>query len=276
MQNRNLIMAAASGLGWDQISVWALSVRTLNHGGPVVVILYEPNADLQKRLQDLGFAVVIMKTEGSIYNKRFEDFAKVLNQNEGQFDRVVITDIRDVYFQTNPFDWMDANLSKSFAAVTEGIAYRNENWNLVNLIQGFPDHADRLMNRIVQNVGILAGEARTVADVCLAISFMTKASGFRVSDQSGFNMLLSMEPYRSSAQWVKSEDGFCCQVGTFADPAKIATFRPHLVEPEPKVVDGQIVTASGKPYALVHQYDRNAGFADAVVATLNARIRTYG
>lgn len=275
MQNRNLIMAAASGLGWDQISVWALSVKTVHQGGPVVVILYEPNPDLQKRLQDLGFAVVIMKTEGSIYNKRFEDFAKVINQNDGLFDRVVITDIRDVYFQADPFKWMDAHLKKPFVAVTEGIAYRNENWNLINLVQGFPDYADRLMNRIVQNVGILAGDARTVADVCLAISFMTKASGFRVSDQSGYNMLLSMEPYRSAAQWVSSEDGFCCQVGTFADPAKIETFRPHLVEPEPQVVDGFICTAAATPYALVHQYDRNATFADAVVQTLNARLRSF-
>ena len=36
----------------------------------------------------------------------------------------------------------------------------------------------------------------------------------------------------------------------------MAGFRPHLLEAEPSFVDGIVYTSKGKPFAIVHQYDR--------------------
>jgi hypothetical protein len=34
------------------------------------------------------------------------------------------------------------------------------------------------------------------------------------------------------------------------------TFRPNLLEDEPMFVDGTVLTSTGKPFCIVHQYDR--------------------
>lgn len=55
---------------------------------------------------------------------------------------------------------------------------------------------------------------------------------------------------------IRSEDGWACQLGTTADPSKIAAFRPHLLEPEPRFDGERVITAAGEQYYIVHQYDR--------------------
>jgi hypothetical protein len=55
---------------------------------------------------------------------------------------------------------------------------------------------------------------------------------------------------------MKSEDGWACQLGTTADPSKIDSFRPFLLEPSPKLESDKVVTSEGIEYTIVHQYDR--------------------
>jgi hypothetical protein len=43
-----------------------------------------------------------------------------------------------------------------------------------------------------------------------------------------------------------SEDGWAAQLGTTADPSKIDSFRPSLLEAEPKMVNGKVTTSTGK------------------------------
>jgi hypothetical protein len=50
--------------------------------------------------------------------------------------------------------------------------------------------------------------------------------------------------------------GWACQAGTVADPTKIDSFRPNLLEPEPVFKDGIVQTYKGEPFCIVHQYDR--------------------
>jgi hypothetical protein len=269
MAKKNLIMAAASNLGWDQIEMWAVSAAMAAPGAIGVVVLYEANEALKLKLAGYGFRVLVVDKGGSIWNQRFQHFAAILRDNLNMIDRVVLTDIRDVAFQADPFVWLGRHLTKPFVAVSEGIAYRDEPWNWRNLRSGFPDHAERLAGETARNVGVLAGEARAVSDLCLAISMTAGASGFGIADQSAYNLLLSLEPYRSSAQWLTSEDAFVCQVGTLADPAKIEALRPHLREREPRLFGDAVLTPAGERYAIVHQYDRNP----AMVRVLADRLR---
>lgn len=145
---------------------------------------------------------------------------------------------------------------RPFLAVSESVRYADEEWNRDNLRNSFPAYFDRLRSKAVCNVGVLAGQAGMVADLCLAVSRIAESAGVPVADQSGYNLLLDMEPYRSAVQFVASEDGFACQAGTIADPLKIEKLRPFLLEPEPKLDAGGVQTAAGKLYPIVHQYDR--------------------
>ncbi len=272
---KDIVLAAAGGYSWEQIDVWALSLVKSGYKGIGAVIIYEnanannPGANEQviANLKSIGFQVITMPLRGSVFNQRFYDFAEVLGPALNDLRYAIVTDIRDVCFQSDPTAWIEKNMKKGkqFLAVSEGIQFKNESWNADNVKSGYPTLAGRVMDKLVYNVGVLAGDAKAVADLCLAVGMTAKSSGFNVADQSGYNILLDMEPYRAAAQLIQSEDGFACQAGTFADPNKIDRFRPHLQEPEPVLTDEGVTTAGGLLYPIVHQYDR--------VPTWNAKIR---
>jgi hypothetical protein len=56
--------------------------------------------------------------------------------------------------------------------------------------------------------------------------------------------------------YLRSEDGWAAQLGTTVDPSKIDNFGPLLLEPSPKLEGGKVVTSTGTPFTIVHQYDR--------------------
>ncbi len=265
---KDLVLGAVGGYQWEQIDVWALSLVKSGFSGIGAVIVYDNNKTVINNLKSIGFQVIEMPLRGSVFNQRFYDFAEVMSGALSDLRYAIVTDVRDIYFQTDPTVWLEQNLKpeKQFVAVSEGICFKHEAWNANNAQSGYPTLAHRIMDKCVYNVGVLAGEADSVSDLCLAIGAMAKSSGFQVADQSGYNLLLDMPPYKKAAQLVSSEDGFACQAGTFADPKKIDGFRPHLLEPEPMYTEDGVKTAGGLLYPIVHQYDR--------VPTWNAGLRT--
>lgn len=271
---KDLVLGAVGGYKWEQIDVWALSLIKSGFTGIGAVIVYDDNKTVIDNLRSIGFQVITMPLRGSVFNQRFYDFHEVMAGALSDLRYAVVTDVRDVYFQSDPTIWLEQNLKKGkqFLAVSEGIQFKNEAWNAGNVTSGYPSLAARVMDKTVYNVGVLAGEAPAVSDLCLAIGMTAKSSGFQVADQSGYNLLLDMEPYKRAAQIVNSEEGFACQAGTFADPNKIDGFRPHLQEPEPMLTDEGVTTAGGLLYPIVHQYDRVPDWNTKLRTVLNDKL----
>ncbi|RDI54543.1 glycosyltransferase [Nocardia mexicana] len=253
----DVVIGVASGYDWKTIEPWVLSLVHCGFAGLGVIIVYEDDphgTDIEKRCTALGLTVTTVPAESpsSVYNKRFEDIGHALRALADTYRYAIVTDVRDVYFQSDPSVWLEKNLTKPFLAVSEAVRYRDEQWNRKNLLASFPAHEDRVMPEIVNNVGVLAGAVPVVADLCLVISMVARSSGVRIADQSAYNLLLTMEPYLSNTQFAVSEDGFACQAGTLAVPA----LRPIALEPEPVLDSAGVKTAGGKLYPIVHQYDR--------------------
>jgi hypothetical protein len=272
MSKQDLVLGAIGGYKWEQVNLWALSLISSGYTGLKAVIVYDNNADVIANFKQLGFQVIEMPLRGSIYNQRFHDFYEVMKPVADKLRYCVVTDARDVYFQSNPMDWLAANLTGKFYAVGEGIKFKDEAWNRDNLNQGFPAIANNIMDKCVYNVGVLAGEAPYISDLCLAVSQIAKSTGFPVADQSGYNLLLDSHPYKDVAQIGLSEDGFACQAGTFADPKKVDGFRPFLLEPEPVLDEEGVKTAGGKLYPVVHQYDRVPEWDQLLRFNLNEKL----
>ena len=68
--------------------------------------------------------------------------------------------------------------------------------------------------------------------------------------------MISQSPYKKTSHYFKSEDAWACQLGTTVDPAKIDEFKPKLLEASPIMEGGVVKTSKGKPFTIVHQYDR--------------------
>jgi hypothetical protein len=68
--------------------------------------------------------------------------------------------------------------------------------------------------------------------------------------------MVSRHPYWNASMYTVSESGWACQLGTTADPSKVESFKPFLLEPLPKLEGDKVVTSEGIEYTIVHQYDR--------------------
>ena len=59
------------------------------------------------------------------------DFLKNTWQN---YNHIVTTDVKDVYFQTNPFEALKGH---KLVVATEGLKYKDEPWGRDNLLQSY-------------------------------------------------------------------------------------------------------------------------------------------
>ena len=183
------------------------------------------------------------------------DFLKTTWQN---YNHVVTTDVKDVYFQTNPITWLELNLKgKKLVAGSEGMRYKDEPWGNENLMQAYGPYVHELFkNNEIYNVGTIGGVSEYVKDMMFNILFNAINRPIPICDQAVYNVLIQTQPFKGVTYFAKQIDGWACQAGTTVDPSKIESFRPHLLEPEPKFEDGIVKTSLGRPFAIVHQYDR--------------------
>lgn len=263
---KDLIIGCSTNYTWDQLKYWVNSINMSGFEGDKVLILMNCDKDTVQKVTDSGFTVVGFKQDEQgnlvhqsnlmVHVERFFHIYRVLSQN--QYRYVITTDVKDVIFQHNPIKGLKNQLGERQGLVfaSESMRYKDEPWGNQNLLDtlGTFFH-EQFKNNIIYNVGVLAGRGDAMRDLCCNI-FVSALNRIPICDQSYFNFLISQEPYLSTCHYARSEEGWACQLGTTADPSKIDQFRPFLLEPSPKMVDGKVVTSLGKEFTIVHQYDR--------------------
>jgi len=147
------------------------------------------------------------------------------------YKKVFITDVKDIYFNSNPFDGLEDG---KLTATSEIITYRDHPWNNHHLLTtlGAIGHG-YLLNEQVLNVGAFGGDWNLVRDICADIYLMAIGKS-KVADQTSFNYLI-----RTSYKGVTN----------------ITTdIAAHLHVVNEGLVDIDLKTLSN--YKIVHQYDR--------------------
>ena len=64
-----------------------------------------------------------------------------------------------------------------------------------------------------------------------------------------------MQPYKNITKFTMSEEGYAAQLGTTGPQVK-NRFGAKLVEKSPILINNMVCTSDGKPFSIVHQYDR--------------------
>lgn len=171
-----------------------------------------------------------------IHNIRFYHIWQVLMQY--RYERVIITDIRDVYFNSNPFDSLD---SDKITATSEIITYNEEQWNQQHLYEnlGFIG-IDLLLKYPVYNVGVFGGPVDLIRDICSDI-YLLSVGKPKVADQTSFNYLIQTK-YKQVTKFTDLNDHFAV----------------HLHVINAGLVDFNLNNVS--QYKIVHQYDRIQNF----------------
>lgn len=261
---KNLIIGGSFGYNVDQVRNWVESIDRnipLNSADRAIVV-GDTAPEVISWLESKHFTVVQVDKGGlAPHVARFIYIYEYLYSRYKSYNYVITTDVRDVIFQSNPFDWLETNLqpTKKIVAGSEGLLYKDEPWGNMNLYESYGQYVyERFKDNEIFNVGVLGGYAEYIKDLVFNIVTNSINRPIPIVDQAVFNVLAHTQPYKDAIQFVPHDTGWACQLGTTADPFKIEHFRPRLMCPEPVCKDGIVYTSKHEKYCIVHQYDRTS------------------
>jgi hypothetical protein len=258
---KNLIIGGCTNYGINQLKPWVLSIKETMPDADKVMCVGNASTTTREWLVENGFKLVDMPTMNvPIHVLRFLSIYEYLREHWREYEYVITTDVKDVYFQKNPFVWLRQRLEMSstkMVAGSEGMLYKDEPWGNDNLMQAYGAYVHELFkNNEIYNVGTIGGKSEYVKDLVFNIFTNAIHRPIPICDQAVYNVLLQTQPYKGCTFFASQLDGWACQSGTTVDPSKIEQFRPFLTEKEPIFVDGLVKTCMGDIFNIVHQYDR--------------------
>jgi hypothetical protein len=279
---KDLVIGAASNYDWDQVKVWIKSLKNTGYTGDIAIVgtnmkratiekLMSENVILSLYGKQNEDGDIITPQNNAPHVERFFYIWNFLNTTKEEYDNVITTDTRDVLFQSDPSQWLRDNVTSSLlVASSEGMRYKNEPWSNNNLLETFgPFFHDKLKERFIFNVGVVAGDFEYVKGLMLMIFQMSINRPIPIVDQAVYNFLLNTPPYNSDTLFVRCADNWAINLGTTVEAVKCGSgdlglnFKNNvddyikLFEDEQPVIDNGIVKNSkGEPYCIVHQYDR--------------------
>ena len=259
MAQKDLIIGGFTGYNYKQLKPWVESIDDCGFTGDKVMIVGDASQETIGELIKRNFIIVpMMRINAPIHVARFLSIYDFLKAHYKRYRYVVTTDVKDVFFQTNPMDWLHYNLRDlKLVAGSEGMLYKDEPWGNENLMQAYgPIVHEEFKNNKIYNVGTIGGHAEYVKDMVFNIFWNAVNRPIQICDQAVYNVLIQTQPFKDRIFFAEQSDAWACQAGTTVDPSKIEQFRPFLTEKEPIFEDGLVKTHDGHIFSIVHQYDR--------------------
>jgi hypothetical protein len=176
--------------------------------------------------------MTISSSYNLVHNIRFYHIWQYLTEND--YEKILITDVRDVYFNDDPFSKIP---SDKIIASSEVIKYEDDKWNerhLYNNLSMIGYHS--LISNQVYNVGVFGGNAKLVQDICADIYLMSIGKPL-VADQTSFNYLIQTS-HKDKVVFTDLKDKFAVHLHVVANG----------------MVQFDLSTLN--EYSIVHQYDR--------------------
>lgn len=256
---KDIVVGCISNYLPVHIAPWVDSLNKSGFKGDKVIISFGVPDVTVEYLNRNGFEVYTIAPNGRhIVIERFYALWEFLNEVADNYRYIITTDVKDVIFQTNPSEWLEANLcGKRILISSECLRYENEDWGNENLSLSYPQFYSNNKENIIYNAGTVAGDVNYMKDFFLHIYNLSLIGQDPQPDQAALNILAHTYPFKDVVLFANQEDGWCCQLGTTLDPRVKQKYSPYHLEPLP-VYDneGRVYNSKNKLFCLVHQYDR--------------------
>jgi hypothetical protein len=247
----------------DDIKPYVESIDRCGFDGRKVMLVYEVPQETIDYLKSKGWDLYGGELQQHIILQRFRDLYKLLGSEiKGT---VIWTDVKDIIFQKDPSEWIEANMDGEILSFSESITFKDDPWACVNSGTSFPMEWEWLQNKTSYCAGTIVGNAEYLRDLFIDIYrwSMTTANKEQLSDQAAYNVLINLSQFKNIVQKVNQEEGFVTQLGTVL--VNKEKFKDVLLEPTPNVDENYIVTnQKGEVFPLVHQYDRIPQFKEFI------------
>jgi hypothetical protein len=265
----NLILSIMHGYDYPFVEPFLESLKATGFKGDLVIFTSETvSKTTKKALVKNGAALIDYNSaypfkseyteafknilpDASISNYRFIFYQQYLLANPGKYQNVMLTDIRDVIFQKDPFDGLKDKVINVFLEdpiQTFRSSELNYQWSSA---ANNKEVTDDILDEVVSCAGVTIGETGMILEY---LQYIKNKLEFRdelpwAFDQGIHNGFVHhLKP--AGMRVFKNDDGFVATLGAY---------QPYEVNS-----DGEVVNSKGKTYAVVHQYDRSGKLFAAV------------
>lgn len=248
------IVGCITKYGIDDIRPYVESIDKSGFNGEKLMLIYDVSNDVIEYLTKKGWLIVQSELQEHIILQRFRDMYAFLQSYKT--DVIIWTDVKDVIFQKDPTEWLNKWMRRDILAFSECMIMQNEPWTCINSGTTFPMEWEfGMKDQISYCAGTIVGKKNAIKDLFIEIYRWSKttANPEQLSDQAAYNVLLHLEHFKNSVQFVTQEQGFVTQLGT----VWMKKNEIPLLEPTPIYKDDKFYNQKGEEFTIIHQYDRD-------------------
>ncbi len=261
----NAILGLIKNYDWIDLEPFVLSLKNTGYTGKIVFFYNNIDETTLKKLSDCGVELIeFIETfpyinggnfkdtgilskelvlEKNFFSFRYVIYYLFLRNSQEEYENIMLSDIRDVVFQKDPFDFdIDEKLCCFLEA--EGWPIKKSEHNAVGILKSYSkEELDKIGNNLIACAGTIIGyapEIKKYVDTLLREFIRIKSKN--ADDQFIFNYLI-WNGMLSNLNIFKNHYG---PVLTLGYEKKVYTNKI-----------GQITDRSGVVVNIIHQYDRH-------------------
>lgn len=262
---KNLVLTAAFGFGISQLELFIKSLRKYYTGEVCFVIGLNDN-NIEKELKKFDCEIIKKNIDKrDIQLKRYEIFLNFLNSKN--YDKILFCDSRDIYFQSNPFDFKYQGQINFFQ---EDKKIKDCPYNSDWLIRTYGKETyNALSDKIISCGGTILGTHEAIKTfLSLMIEELAKHKfkkrlkyilTFR-RDKSGRGSDQSHGNYIAHNNLIKNSFFYSNESGPIATVYYLKKIKFN--------VNNKLININNDPYLIVHQYDKRWNEFSSVVKKL--------
>ena len=251
--SNNLVLAAAVGYKFNQIEFFIKSLRKF-YKERIVFLISKKDVELKKTLIEFDCESIVTNiNKKEIQFKRYSIFLEYLKKRE--FENILLCDSRDIYFQSNPFEF---NYKGSINFFLEDKKIKdcpyNSNWMLKTY--GNDIYKD-ISDKIILCSGTVLGNKKKIIEylnlitryisiykykkkIKYLITFRPDPEG-RGCDQAHANYLIHNSKINNFELYTNGKG-----------PVATVFYLKKIIFDK----NSFLINDDGKPYKIVHQYDK--------------------
>lgn len=274
---KKLLLSTSRGYKIEQLKNWILSALKHRNDFDIGLVLLDDDREIIEYCNYKNIKI-FPAFDQNVYkhNTYFFGRCNILHNIllDIDYDYVLITDLRDIVFQENPFPKLMEKIGDKDAVFTsENITIRNEPWNANVLFQLFKQE---IFNKIgdcdVINGGIMFGKPKFLAQINKLVYSLTHSlQGEEIRDQAGLQYLYHhFDIIRDRCVLATGDDYIVAHLAV-AGPTEFferwgfnnSLKSGHAIFDKS---DNMVKNPNGKIYSIAHQYTRIAEWNECINA----------
>jgi hypothetical protein len=265
---RSLVLGAAVGFRIDQVRAFVESLRAVGYAGDVVMLIGVFQWRLKAYLAKHGVRTrahwSTRKLHGPIHAYRFERFTRLVADAGDRYDRVLVSDVRDVVFQKHPFAGITSAACHFYlegAGKTIGEEPTNLRWAKLFLP---PDEVEKISTCRVSCCGVVLGGIGAMRAYLARLAAYLHALPLALRREGGADTVF----HNKIAYLTRDVEAVIVE-----NNVHVATMGLEPASAYTVGADGLVRTADGYLPAILHQYDRIPELQRAVAAKYQLKLR---